>query len=137
MRSRVSQWLTRDLDSSHMSAEVPGADPQAALRADIRRLGNLLGETLVRQEGPELLDLVERVRALTRSDGESGETAAALLNDLDVPAAIRLVRAFSAYFHLANVTEQVHRGRELRGQRVDKGSWLAQAVDRITASGVD
>jgi phosphoenolpyruvate carboxylase len=116
-----------------MTTDVRGPDGQAALRADIRRLGNLLGETLVRQEGTELLDLVERVRALTRSDGEA---AAALLNALDVPTAIRLVRAFSAYFHLANVTEQVHRARELRRQRAEKGSWLAQAVDRITAGGV-
>jgi phosphoenolpyruvate carboxylase len=116
-----------------MGTELPDVDEQAALRADIRRLGNLLGQTLVRQEGPEMLDLVEQVRKLTRSDGER---AAALLNHLDVPTAIRLVRAFSAYFHLANVTEQVHRGRELRRQRGAKGSWLAQAVDRITAGGV-
>ena len=79
---------------------------QAALRADIRRLGNLLGEALVRQEGQDLYDLVEEVRRLTREDGDR---AAALLADIDVAIGIRLVRAFAMYFHLANVTEQVHR----------------------------
>nr|WP_308416689.1 phosphoenolpyruvate carboxylase [Streptomyces sp. AJS327] len=96
-----------------------------ALRADIRRLGDLLGETLVRQEGAELLDLVERVRALTRSDGEA---AAALLGTTDLPTATKLVRAFSTYFHLANVTEQVHRGRELRAQRTAEGGNLSRTA---------
>ncbi|MEU1815259.1 phosphoenolpyruvate carboxylase [Streptomyces roseifaciens] len=100
----------------------------AALRADIRRLGDLLGETLVRQEGEELLDLVERVRALTRSDGEA---AAELLGATDLETAAKLVRAFSTYFHLANVTEQVHRGRELAAKRAAEGSILARTADQL------
>ncbi|MEV4440507.1 phosphoenolpyruvate carboxylase [Streptomyces sp. NPDC049577] len=100
----------------------------AALRADIRRLGELLGETLVRQEGEDLLELVERVRALTRTDGEA---AAALLGETDLETAAKLVRAFSTYFHLANVTEQVHRGRELRARREAEGSILARTADQL------
>ncbi|GHF64198.1 phosphoenolpyruvate carboxylase [Streptomyces mashuensis] len=100
----------------------------AALRADIRRLGDILGETLVRQEGEELLDLVERVRALTRTDGDA---AAALLGRTDPQTAAKLVRAFSTYFHLANVTEQVHRGRELRARRAAEGSILARTADQL------
>jgi phosphoenolpyruvate carboxylase len=104
------------------------ADGGSALRADIRRLGDLLGGTLVRQEGQELLDLVEKVRALTRTDGEA---AAALLGETDLATAAKLVRAFSTYFHLANITEQVHRGRDLRERRAAEGSLLAQTADLL------
>ncbi|MDP9401416.1 MAG: phosphoenolpyruvate carboxylase [Actinomycetota bacterium] len=110
------------------------ADPQAGLRRDIRELGRLLGRTLERQEGPELLELVERVRGLIRTDRGA---AAALLADLDAPSATRLVRAFTTYFHLANVAEQVHRGRELTAIRARRGTWLSQAVDRVAAAGVE
>ncbi|MEV6698250.1 phosphoenolpyruvate carboxylase [Streptomyces sp. NPDC051453] len=104
------------------------ATSSAELRADIRRLGDLLGETLVRQEGPELLELVEKVRRLTREDGEA---AARLLGETELETAAKLVRAFSTYFHLANVTEQVHRGRELRARRAAEGSLLARTADRL------
>ncbi|MDP9397078.1 MAG: phosphoenolpyruvate carboxylase [Actinomycetota bacterium] len=120
--------------SSSATTSPADDEEQGALRADIRRLGNLLGQSLVRQEGQQLLDLVEKVRALTREDGDA---AAALLGELDVAAATSLVRAFAAYFYLANTAEQVHRGRELARRRRAEGSWISQTVDRVAASGLD
>ena len=121
-----------------MSTEIPetvSADAHADLRADIRRLGNLLGQTLTRQEGAELLDLVEEVRGLVRDNRDVD--AAEVLSAVSPPTAVCLVRAFGAYFHLANVTEQVHRGRELQRRRARSGGWLTRAVTRIGAAGVD
>jgi phosphoenolpyruvate carboxylase len=46
-----------------------------------------------------------------------------------------LARAFSTYFHLANITEQVHRARELRRVRVAEGGWLERAGRLIAESG--
>jgi len=109
-----------------------------ALRTDIRRLGNQLGDALVRQHGPELLDLVEEVRALGKSSRRGGSTEAAarldqVLARLSVPEVIPLVRAFTAYFYLANVAEQVHRIDQLGV--ADLG--LAATVDRVLEAGVD
>src|SRR5215212_6991598 len=104
------------------------AAADAALRADVRRLGTLLGESLVRQVGPELLDAVEKVRGLTRTDPAAADE---LLRGVDALTAIRLVRAFNAYFHLANVTEQVHRGWELRRRRAREGGWLERTAHLI------
>ncbi|HEX2192073.1 MAG TPA: phosphoenolpyruvate carboxylase [Acidimicrobiales bacterium] len=110
----------------------------AALRADIRWLGGLLGESLVRQEGPTLLALVEDVRNLTKQ-ARRGSAAAAdevekRLAGVDLQTATRLVRAFSTYFHLANIAEQVHRADELALRSV--GS-LEAVVDAIREAGVD
>src|SRR6478672_3740045 len=103
-------------------------DAHAALRRDIRELGILLGRSLSRQEGPEVLAFVEHVRGLARTDLAAAE---ATLQTVDPLAATRLVRAFTAYFHLANVAEQVHRARELQAIRGERGTWLSQAVERL------
>ncbi len=96
------------------------------LRSDVRKLGDLLGQSLVRQEGPELLQLVEDVRKAVREGGGSE-----VLEKLTVEQSVQLVRAFSTYFHLANVAEQVHRARVLGEARAQGGSWLARAIDKI------
>ena len=101
----------------------------ASLRGDVRALGELLGKSLIRQEGQELFDLVEKVRAAVRSGHGEAE-----LKDVTVNQAVQLVRAFSTYFHLANVAEQVHRSRVLENERSESGSWIAQAVDKIEAA---
>lgn len=110
-----------------------GVDTDEALRADIRQVTTLLGETLVRAEGKDLLELVERVREQAK---HADLTDLAELHDLDLATTIRLVRAFTSYFHLANVTEQVHRGRTLLAQRAEHGGWIEQALSRIDAAGV-
>ena len=102
-----------------------GDDRDRQLRADVRRVTTLLGQCLVRQEGAELLDLVEQVRALVRRDPTA---AADLLEGVDEGTAVRLVRAFNAYFHLANVVEQLHRARELRRRRAVHGGWLERTA---------
>jgi phosphoenolpyruvate carboxylase len=104
----------------------PLANDDALLRSDVRKLGDLLGQSLVRQEGQELLDLVESVRKAVR---EGGGTE--LLENLSVEDSVQLVRAFSTYFHLANVAEQVHRARVLAQTRAAGGSWLSRAIDKI------
>jgi len=124
----------------------PKKTRDAPLRADIRRLGNMLGETLVRQEGQELLDLVERVRALTKRlraaeqagtvDAEAFAELSEVLGGLDLPMTISLVRAFTVFFYLANVAEQTHRLDEDGARSQAKRGFLQATVDRITEAGV-
>ncbi len=101
-------------------------DENASLRSDVRHLGELLGHSLARQDGQGLLDLVEQVRKSVREG--RGEELLASVSTVD---AVKLVRAFNVYFNLANVAEQVHRSRILRGIEESGGSWLSRAVDKI------
>ena len=91
----------------------------------------ILGETLARAEGPELLELVERVREHSRTDRLDE------LPELDLVTVTKLARAFTAYFHLANITEQAHRGRTLLRVREEEGGWLERAVAAIDKTGVE
>jgi phosphoenolpyruvate carboxylase len=88
-------------------------DTAAPLRRDVRLLGTILGEVLVEQEGPWLLELVERVRRDSQAARRDG-----VVVDVDraLPAAQQalVLRAFGLYFQLANLAEQLHRLRRRR-----------------------
>jgi phosphoenolpyruvate carboxylase len=97
-------------------------DSQKPLRDDVRRLGTLLGETLVRQEGEDLYRRVESVRALAKDVRERSSGLDDLANELTsmpLDAAVPVARAFAQFLHLANVAEQHHRIRRRRAYQRD------------------
>jgi len=96
------------------------------LRNDVRRLADLLGQTIARQESEQLLSLVESVRLSVR-EGQQDQ----ILSKLDDSQTISLVRAFSNYFNLANVAEQVNRSKVLSDAHKSGGSWLSKTIDNI------
>ena len=124
----------RDPVETH--AGVASEAGHSAMRADIRRLGGMLGDTLVRQAGADVLDLVERVRRLARrsseeAGGSATEELTHLLSRLDLPTAVLLARSFSTFFQLANVAEQAHRSKELANRRLRDGGPLHRLVERL------
>lgn len=94
----------------------------AELRADVRRLGDLLGKVLVENDGQALLDDVERLRRAAIDLRESrGADAQARLQGivqavaaLDSDRAEAVAKAFTCYFLLVNLAEERHRVRIIR-----------------------
>ena len=119
--------------------EASASERQDRLRADIRRLGAQLGDSIQRNVSVEFYELVEKVRVLARSTREGDESARAELettvDGVSEIEAILLVRAFTIYFHLANVAEQVNRVEELRLKTEGSGE-LFDTFARADEAGV-
>src|SRR2546423_2093736 len=114
--------------------------PEAALRAEIRLLGQLLGETLRQHEGRELYDLEESIRLRTKALRQEFRAAeeAALLADLDripVHDAARLVRAFATYFQLVNLAELERQARAVAAAGSEPGA-IEASIARCAELGV-
>ena len=93
------------------------------MRADIRLLGTILGDTVREQNGDEVFDLVERARVesfrVRRSEIDRAEMSR-MFDGIDIHLAIPVIRAFSHFALLANVAEDIHRERR-RGIHVGAG----------------
>ena len=87
--------------------------PIERLRNDVRFLGQLLGETLVEQIGPDMLAVVEKVRSEAIAARDRGEPVSHTLVDsvtrLPYEQMAALVRAFTIYFYLVNAAEENYR----------------------------
>ena len=114
----------------------PDESPDAPLRANVRLLGEILGTVLIEQEGEEVYRLEERIRLLARL-GRRGDTGASralaeTIAGLDVETQAVVLRAFTIYFHLANIAEQHHRVRRRREVEREGGT-LRESLDEALA----
>jgi phosphoenolpyruvate carboxylase len=116
------------------------------LRDDVHLLGDLLGQTLSAQEGPELLAMVERVRALAKSgrtdNGGDFDRLAELLAALPTSEALPVARAFAHFLSLANIAEQHHRVRRRRDYQRDPAARpqpgsFDEVMGRLRAEGLE
>ena len=109
------------------------------MRRDVRLLGDLLGEVLRESGGQELLDDVARLRraAIAARQDEPSQRAddeiASLVASWPIDRAEAVARAFTVYFHLANLAEEHQRIRTLRardsGTRPVRESLAAAVAD--------
>ncbi|HEY3902588.1 MAG TPA: phosphoenolpyruvate carboxylase [Streptosporangiaceae bacterium] len=122
------------------------------MRRDVRLLGDILGQVIGDSEGADLLADVEELRrrviAAREHDGDTsaeagdaaGDEIAALVASWPVARAETVARAFTVYFHLANLAEEHQRVRILRERdtgdepvRESLGAAVASLAGPLTA----
>jgi phosphoenolpyruvate carboxylase len=106
------------------------------LRERIDFLRGVVSDVLRTHAAPGTLDLVEQIRSLTarRRSIPSPELDAqidALVESLDPPQAIEVIRGFALYFWMVNLAEQLHRERRRRERLMRGESPLPSSLDAM------
>jgi len=113
-------------------------DKEAALAADIRLLGRILGDTLRQFEGEATFELIETIRRLAVAsrrleDVTSRRSLAETLDALTDDSMVVVVRAFSYFSLLANIAEDRHHIRRGRAMRLAGAAPLASTIRGLFA----
>jgi phosphoenolpyruvate carboxylase len=125
--------------------EIPAefSERSKPLRDDVRLLGNILGDTIIRFDGQEVFSCVEKFRSLFKRIHDSDDAAAKnelqqLISAIDADTATKVIKAFLTYFDLTNIAEQNHRRRrraiaESHGSTKLQDGSLAEFFERLSA----
>jgi len=123
-----------------------GDDARDHLSRTIHYLGMILGSVIREQAGEPMFELEERVRSLAkdlRSNGHSGSgnEMRALVAELSLAQARDLIKSFSEYFALVNLSEQLQRiwvlrARALRQPHVPRSESIPLAISELRSRGV-
>src|SRR5262245_40085231 len=120
-------------------------EKDAPLRYDIRLLGRILGYTVRAQEGEAVFDLVERIRRTGvqfHRDADDGARLElqSIMAGLPTDRALRIIRAFGYFSHLANLAEDQHHIRRTRAYAMAQASprpgTMAYALGRARDAGL-
>jgi phosphoenolpyruvate carboxylase len=111
---------------------------------DIRLLGKILGDIVREQEGEPVYALVEQVRKLSvafhrDANQKANQELSKLLKGLTSEIAVKVLRAFTYFSHLANLAEDRHHiRRRVAYERI--GSYqdgsIPMAMKKLHAAGV-
>lgn len=89
------------------------------LRKDVRFLTTLLGDVIREQEGKRLFDIIEEIRRTSkairlRHDPKLVKKLEKLIDSLSLDDAYKVARAFTIFFQLVNIAEEMQRVRRIR-----------------------
>ena len=124
---------------------IDRVEKDAPLRYDTRLLGRILGDTIRVQDGQGIFDTIEGIRqTAVRFHREFDESARAELEamtrNLPNDDAVKIIRAFGHYSHLANIAEDQHQIRRTRAYaKLDapaRPGSMASALARANKAGV-
>ena len=111
---------------------------------DIRLLGKILGDIIREQEGESVYGLVEQVRKLSvafhrDANQKANHELSKLLKGLSSESAVKVLRAFTYFSHLANLAEDRHTiRRHIACERI--GSYqdgsIPVAMKKLHAGGI-
>ena len=129
----------------HQSSPAPGegsGDKDFQLREDIRLLGRLLGDTVRRQEGGGIFDIVENIRQTSikfhrDNDEPARRELETILNTLTPEQTVQILRAFSYFSHLANLAEDQHHIRRTRAHDIAGSPPRAGTMANAIAHAID
>src|SRR3954467_3428677 len=125
------------------NGETPEKD--VPLRYDTRLLGRILGDTVRSQEGDRVFELVERIRRTGVQFHRNADEAArhelqAIMSGLPTGEALRTIRAFGYFSHLANLAEDQHHIRRTRAYAMAEApprrGTMAYALARARDAGI-
>jgi phosphoenolpyruvate carboxylase len=129
-----------------MTETHTATDKDEPLRADIRLLGHMLGDTVRMQNGEAVFGVVETIRQTSvryhRDDDEPAKRELEdILSRLDPSLTVDVVRAFSLFSHLANIAEDLHHIRRTRshdraGDAPRRGT-MANVLSRAKKANID
>jgi phosphoenolpyruvate carboxylase len=126
---------------------LQGEDARDHLSKTIHFLGMILGSVIREQAGEEAFALEEHVRALAKDLRSNGTNSisnelSTLVSELSLAQSRDLIKSFSEYFALVNLSEQLQRiwvlrGRALRETEQPRSESIAAAIAELHGRGID
>lgn len=134
----MSYWKGINVESEGTGITVP-------LSEHINLIGGLLGHVIREQAGDEVFELVEELRQLAKSaivneSPKLRQKAAEIISELDLDAIEWVLRAFTTFFYLANLCEQleiirINRKRDRESLDTPRKESIDEAIGMLHAQG--